>query len=636
MGFTKITEEDVKNKGVVGLPDTPNLSTIEMQKKFDELTNDVVIPKFNNLIEEMEKAGVDKAVSSDEIKMIRKNKDNQLEVSKDGVNYETTASSGHLIIGPDGKEYPARGRIQFMNGTEVEDDAENNTTKVSGPVGPQGEQGPQGIQGIQGIQGPVFQPNVDGEGNLSWSKQEVPNSSIPASQNIRGPQGPQGLQGVQGVQGVPGIQGETGAQGPEGPQGLAGAVGPVGPQGPQGPQGIQGPQGERGIKGESGSDFTIKGMYSTIEELRNIHPTGTLGDSYAIGTETNNVIYIWDIDSGDWTCVGSLMGPVGPQGPQGVQGPEGPQGPQGIQGQKGEQGEQGPQGIQGIQGPQGEQGIPGEQGLQGIQGAKGDKGDKGDPAKVNGISPDINGNIVLGVDNIENAMSKKVYDTTGNGIVDNSEKLGGESPTYYQAANDNNLKTAGKNIVVAINELKERLDNSKVDTLTTMEQVNASTDKTQPVGAGAIQELNSNLEEQPQFVYDENGQITGYTTKIGGADTVFPFKSVSNSVIEELYNKVVTSTEANMETQTYTCPNDGLFVFSYGYTDQGNGGGCIVTVNGETIPATKLATPSFGNHYSGDGIYILNVKKDDVITFKVWTNSTDGGRNLFCVAYFIS
>lgn len=35
----------------------------------------------------------------------------------------------------------------------------------------------------------------------------------------------------------------------------------------------------------------------------------------------------------------------------------------------------------------------------------------------------------------------------------------------------------------------------------------------------------SNLEEQPQFVYDENGQITGYTTKIGGADTVFPFSS---------------------------------------------------------------------------------------------------------------
>lgn len=36
---------------------------------------------------------------------------------------------------------------------------------------------------------------------------------------------------------------------------------------------------------------------------------------------------------------------------------------------------------------------------------------------------------------------------------------------------------------------------------------------------------NNSLEEQPQFVYDENGQITGYTTKIGGADTVFPFKN---------------------------------------------------------------------------------------------------------------
>jgi len=41
---------------------------------------------------------------------------------------------------------------------------------------------------------------------------------------------------------------------------------------------------------------------------------------------------------------------------------------------------------------------------------------------------------------------------------------------------------------------------------------------------GAIDEVTDSLEEQPQFVYDENGQITGYTTKIGGADTVFPFK----------------------------------------------------------------------------------------------------------------
>lgn len=54
MAFTKITENDTINKGVMGLPDTPNLSTSEMQAKFEELSNDVIIPKFNNLVDELE------------------------------------------------------------------------------------------------------------------------------------------------------------------------------------------------------------------------------------------------------------------------------------------------------------------------------------------------------------------------------------------------------------------------------------------------------------------------------------------------------------------------------------------------------------------------------------------------------
>lgn len=31
------------------------------------------------------------------------------------------------------------------------------------------------------------------------------------------------------------------------------------------------------------------------------------------------------------------------------------------------------------------------------------------------------------------------------------------------------------------------------------------------------------MTDQPTFEYDESGKITGYKTKIGGADTVFPF-----------------------------------------------------------------------------------------------------------------
>lgn len=47
----KITSSDLANKGVVGLPDTPNLSTLVMQQKFDEIATAVIVPKFNALID---------------------------------------------------------------------------------------------------------------------------------------------------------------------------------------------------------------------------------------------------------------------------------------------------------------------------------------------------------------------------------------------------------------------------------------------------------------------------------------------------------------------------------------------------------------------------------------------------------
>ena len=54
MALTKITQADVNDKGVIGLPDTPNLSTQAMQEKFDEIALDVIIPKHNGLIDELE------------------------------------------------------------------------------------------------------------------------------------------------------------------------------------------------------------------------------------------------------------------------------------------------------------------------------------------------------------------------------------------------------------------------------------------------------------------------------------------------------------------------------------------------------------------------------------------------------
>lgn len=44
----------MKNKGVVGMNDTPKLSTLDMQTKFDEIAIEVLRPAHDNLVDELE------------------------------------------------------------------------------------------------------------------------------------------------------------------------------------------------------------------------------------------------------------------------------------------------------------------------------------------------------------------------------------------------------------------------------------------------------------------------------------------------------------------------------------------------------------------------------------------------------
>lgn len=93
-----------------------------------------------------------------------------------------------------------------------------------------------------------------------------------------------------------------------------------------------------------------------------------------------------------------------------------------------------------------------------------------------------------------------------------------------------------------------------VDTLTTMEQVEASTDLSKPVGAGAVQELNSSL-SGVNFITEEGKGITGYTLK--GADTVFPFSSNSFELQE-----VVLSSNNEAKTATFDIEPNIAFVIN--------------------------------------------------------------------------
>lgn len=490
--FEKITDQDLIGKGVIGLPDTPELTASEMQKKFEETAREVIVPKFNALVEALKnQAASDELgirtqgslktgtifqqvgellnllgvkVGSDTIKKIRVNGDNQLEVSLNGTDFVATGSSGHIIVGPDGTVMPQRGRLKLQNG-EISDDAAGNQTILNGIKGDKGETGAQGPQGIQGPYGKVYIPVLEANGDLTWKVEDY-NGQRPDVRNIMGPEGPQGVQGAQGGQGERGPQGTQGPQGSQGPKGEQGEVGPQGPQGPQGtpgeqgnqgpqgpqgevgpqgPQGIQGPQGEKGEKGEpgaSGASFTVLGIYTTLEELKKAHPSGEKGEAYAVGTAVSNTIYIWDVDKVDWTDVGSLMGPqgpqgeVGPQGPQGIQGPEGkqgetgPQGPEGPRGEKGEQGIQGPEGKQGETGPQGPEGPQGEQGEQGIQGPRGEQGIQG----IQGPEGKLGPQGPAGRDGLTTSVNGVQYDPETGNIQISASDVGADPAGTGQAA----------------------------------------------------------------------------------------------------------------------------------------------------------------------------------------------------------
>ena len=52
----KITEQDLANRGVKGLPDVPGLTTEEMQRNLEEIAREILIPKVNELVEGLNNA----------------------------------------------------------------------------------------------------------------------------------------------------------------------------------------------------------------------------------------------------------------------------------------------------------------------------------------------------------------------------------------------------------------------------------------------------------------------------------------------------------------------------------------------------------------------------------------------------
>ena len=190
--------------------------------------------------------------------------------------------------------------------------------------------------------------------------------------SVKGDTGPQGDKGVKGDTGA---KGDTGNKGDTGDTGEKGDPGPKGDTGDTGAVGSAGATGPKGDTGATGTGITIKGSYTTYEELIHDHPTGNDGDSYLV----NGSLYVWNGTS--WENVGNIKGEKGDTGPQGIQG---------VKGDTGETGDTGFSPIVNVDHVTGQIVITTEDGsstisfseLKGDTGSQGVKGDTGDTGKA--------------------------------------------------------------------------------------------------------------------------------------------------------------------------------------------------------------------------------------------------------------
>ncbi len=84
------------------------------------------------------------------------------------------------------------------------------------------------------------------------------------------------------------------------------------------------------------------------------------------------------------------------------------------------------------------------------------------------------------------------------------------------------MKSIGEKIADGIQKFYTAFINQRV--LTTPEEVQANTNEKNLASAVVVGEIYNNLMQQPEWIKDSTGKITGYKTP-GGADTVFPFSA---------------------------------------------------------------------------------------------------------------
>ena len=218
---------------------------------------------------------------------------------------------------------------------------------------------------------------------------------------------PKGERGEIGPRGDQGPIGLTGPQGPRGPQGLQGVKGDIGPKGPRG---LAGPKGDTGANGEDGKDLTVDQI-----------------------VYNNNGTFTWLFSDGTNYTTPDITGPKGDEG------------------DKGDKGDQGIS-VHHLKGtsttdPEGDFGTFGELDTYTFYGDAHEKLNLGHFVMRNGITSDETESLGL--------MRRSTFDKNNNGIVDDSERLGGELPEHYVNVLQNQdiagIKTFTNDVIVSGN-----------------------------------------------------------------------------------------------------------------------------------------------------------------------------------------
>lgn len=174
-------------------------------------------------------------------------------------------------VGPQGpKGDPGPQGIKGDPGEKGEQGAQG----LKGNTGPQGEQGPvgpKGEQGDTGARGITFTPVVDSKGNISWSNDG--GLENPQTVNITGPKGDTGAKGDVGPQGEKGETGDAGPKGDKGTT-FVPDVDTDGNLSWSNADGVANPEtvNIKGPKGDKGSDATVP--IATTETLGKVKPDG--------------------------------------------------------------------------------------------------------------------------------------------------------------------------------------------------------------------------------------------------------------------------------------------------------------------------------------------------------------------------